>query len=118
MKYNITESQFKLLTEGELEVYQQLINKLFDRIKKDCSDIEAPAFPNDLDYQSCDEAEVISEMTGVLGNVLDDQLTIACGTGALRLLLLQRPGGKWLNPIEFLNGYDLPIGSQLYSDSN
>lgn len=59
------------------------------------------------------KAEVISEMTGTPGNVLDDQLTIACGIGALRLLLLQRPGGKWLNPIEFLNGYDLPAGSQL-----
>lgn len=59
------------------------------------------------------KAEVISEMSGVPGEVLDDQLTIACGNGALRLQLLQRPGGKWLTPHEFLNGYDLAKGTQL-----
>ena len=59
------------------------------------------------------KAEVVLEMTGTPGEILDNQLTIACGTGALRLLLLQRPGGKWLSPTEFLNGYDLPVGSRL-----
>lgn len=59
------------------------------------------------------KAEVVLEMTGTPGEILDNQLTIACGTDALRLLLLQRPGGKWLSPTEFLNGYDLPVGSRL-----
>jgi methionyl-tRNA formyltransferase len=58
-------------------------------------------------------AEVVLDTTDAPGKVLDNQLTIACGEGALRLLSLQRPGGKWLSPTEFLNGYDLPIGSQL-----
>ena len=59
------------------------------------------------------KAEVIPEMSGVPGEVLDDQLTIACGNGAIRLQLLQRPGGTWLTPLEFLNGYDLAKGTQL-----
>lgn len=45
------------------------------------------------------------------GTVLDDQLTIACGSGgALRLLTVQKPGGKWLSAEEFLRGYALPQG--------
>lgn len=59
------------------------------------------------------QTEVVSNMSGEPGEVLDNQLTIACGTGALRLLLLQRPGGRWLTPPEFLNGYDLPQGTRL-----
>lgn len=59
------------------------------------------------------KAEVVSDTTDTPGKVLDNQLTIACGKGALRLLQLQRPGGKWLSPTEFLNGYDLPVGSCL-----
>jgi methionyl-tRNA formyltransferase len=59
------------------------------------------------------KAEVVLDMAGTPGKVLDNQLTVACEKGALRLLRLQRPGGKWLSPTEFLNGYDLPVGSQL-----
>lgn len=47
------------------------------------------------------------------GTVLDDRLTIACGQGALRLLTLQKPGGKWLSVEEFLRGYMLPRGTFL-----
>jgi methionyl-tRNA formyltransferase len=59
------------------------------------------------------KAEVVSNTTDIPGKVLDNQLTIACGKGALRLLRLQRPNGKWLSASEFLNWYDLPAGSQL-----
>ncbi len=41
---------------------------------------------------------------GPPGRVLDDKLTIACGTGALRLLELQRAGGKPMSADEFLHG--------------
>jgi methionyl-tRNA formyltransferase len=47
------------------------------------------------------------------GSVLDDQLTIACGEGALRLLRLQRPGRAALDTAAFLRGFALPAGTIL-----
>jgi len=48
-----------------------------------------------------------------VGTIIDDQLTIACGTGYLRLTKLQRPGGQALSNKDFLNGYPLPKGTRL-----
>jgi methionyl-tRNA formyltransferase len=45
---------------------------------------------------------------GPPGRVLDDELTIGCGQGSLRLLELQRAGGKPMSAVEFLRG--MPIG--------
>ncbi|HYN38892.1 MAG TPA: methionyl-tRNA formyltransferase, partial [Rhodospirillales bacterium] len=50
---------------------------------------------------------------GAPGTVLDDRLTIACGEGALRPLLLQRPGRGPTEAAAFLRGYPLPPGSRL-----
>jgi methionyl-tRNA formyltransferase len=47
------------------------------------------------------------------GTVLDDQLTIACGQGALRLLTLQRAGRAAMPAADFLRGTALPPGSRL-----
>ena len=44
---------------------------------------------------------------GQPGRVLDDELTIACGTGSVRLVEVQRAGGKPMRADEFLRG--LPI---------
>jgi methionyl-tRNA formyltransferase len=44
---------------------------------------------------------------GQPGRVLDDKLTIACGTGAVRLLELQRAGKQTMSAEEFLRG--MPI---------
>jgi methionyl-tRNA formyltransferase len=41
---------------------------------------------------------------GPPGRVLDDKLTIACGSGAVRILALQRAGGKPMTADEFLRG--------------
>jgi methionyl-tRNA formyltransferase len=49
----------------------------------------------------------------VPGLVLDENLTVACGEGALRLTCLQRPGGRPLAGAEFLRGFELPPGSML-----
>jgi len=51
--------------------------------------------------------------TGAPGMVLDDQLTIACGSGAVRLLELQKAGKQPMTALAFLNGNALPPGSQL-----
>ncbi len=47
------------------------------------------------------------------GTVLGDDAAVACGTGALRLLRLQRPGKSAMDAAVFLRGYDLPAGTVL-----
>lgn len=47
----------------------------------------------------------------VPGTVLDDKLKIACGTGTLRLLTLQKAGGKPLPAEDFLRGTAIPAGT-------
>ncbi len=47
---------------------------------------------------------------GPPGLVLDDKLTIACGEGSVRLLELQRAGGKPMAAAEFLRG--MPVGRE------
>jgi methionyl-tRNA formyltransferase len=44
------------------------------------------------------------EGSGAPGRVLDDKLTIACGSGAVRLLQLQRAGRQPMAADEFLRG--------------
>ena len=51
--------------------------------------------------------------SGPAGTVLDDQLTIACGNGAVRLRALQRAGGKPLQAEEFLRGAAIKRGARL-----
>ena len=47
------------------------------------------------------------------GTVLDDQLTIATGDGAVRILELQRAGRAVLATDAFLRGHTIPKGTQL-----
>jgi len=47
------------------------------------------------------------------GTVLDDRLSVACGVGALRPLILQRPGRSALDTAAFLRGFALPPGTVL-----
>ncbi|MEM8748673.1 MAG: methionyl-tRNA formyltransferase [Pseudomonadota bacterium] len=47
------------------------------------------------------------------GTVLDDALTIACGTGAVRLLKLQKAGSKPMDAQQFLNGNNVAAGTRL-----
>lgn len=53
------------------------------------------------------------EGAGKPGSVIDDQLTIACGAGAVRLLQLQRAGKKLANTAEFLRGFKISTGDSL-----
>jgi methionyl-tRNA formyltransferase len=49
---------------------------------------------------------------GTAGTLVDDALTIACGTGALRLTRLQRPGKSAMDAGELLRGFALPRGTK------
>ena len=50
---------------------------------------------------------------GTPGTVLDDELTIACGGGAIRILELQRAGKQPMKADEFLRGSPLHAGTSL-----
>ncbi len=53
------------------------------------------------------------KVTGAPGSVLDGAPTIACGSGALQLLRLQRPGKGAMDAPDFLRGYALESGTLL-----
>ena len=55
-------------------------------------------------------AEVVTESSGASGKILSasrDELVVACGTDALRLLEVQREGGKRLTTAQFLAGHPM-----------
>ncbi|MBI2250810.1 MAG: methionyl-tRNA formyltransferase [Brevundimonas diminuta] len=56
---------------------------------------------------------VLAEGQGTPGQVLDDALTIACGTGAVRLTRVQRPGKAAQPADEMLRGFPVPAGAML-----
>jgi len=47
------------------------------------------------------------------GTVLDDRLTIACGDGTVRLVLVQRAGKQPMSADEFLRGARMGRGTRL-----
>ena len=53
------------------------------------------------------------EGTGAPGTVLDDQLTIACGAGAVRLTQVQRAGKQPMSAEEFLRGTPVEPGARV-----
>ncbi len=55
----------------------------------------------------------VFDLSAAPGTILDDQLTIACATAALRPLQVQRAGSKPMTPAELLRGFPLPIGTVL-----
>ncbi len=50
---------------------------------------------------------------GEMGEVLDDDLLVACGTGAVRLLRVQREGRAAQSAEELLRGFPIPAGARL-----
>jgi methionyl-tRNA formyltransferase len=53
------------------------------------------------------------EGAGVPGTVLDDQLTVACADGAVRILELQRAGRQAMKAGEYLRGTSVAAGTRL-----
>ncbi len=51
-----------------------------------------------------------AEGFGAPGELLDNNLTVACGSGALRLVRLQRAGKSVMSACELLRGFSLPRG--------
>ena len=62
------------------------------------------------------QAELATELSGAPGEILraDKQgIVVACGQQSLRLLQLQREGGRKMTAQEFLAGHALAAGSSL-----
>jgi methionyl-tRNA formyltransferase len=55
----------------------------------------------------------IVEGSGSIGEMLDDELTVACGSGALRFTSLQREGKGVMDAATFLRGFPMPKGTRL-----
>lgn len=55
----------------------------------------------------------VADGMGEPGGILDDRLTVACGAGAVRLVEVQRAGGKPVTAQEFLRGAKLEEGMKL-----
>ena len=55
----------------------------------------------------------IDDATAELGTVLDDQLAIACATGAIRPTVIQRAGKPAMPLADFLRGKSIPVGNIL-----
>ncbi|WP_409190948.1 methionyl-tRNA formyltransferase [Bradyrhizobium sp. RDM4] len=49
---------------------------------------------------------------GAPGEVLDDQLSVACGEGAIRILELQREGKARMQAVDFLRGVPVKAGAK------
>ena len=56
----------------------------------------------------------LADGAGEPGTVLDDGLAVACGAGAVRLVEVQRAGGKPVGAQEFLRGTRLSAGDRLW----
>lgn len=56
---------------------------------------------------------VPADGNGPAGTIVDDELTIACGEGAIRPTRLQRPGKSPMSAGELLRGFVLPPGTRL-----
>ena len=52
------------------------------------------------------------EGNGPAGEIIGDDLTVACGEGALRLIRVQRAGGNAMTADELLKGFALPKGTR------
>lgn len=59
------------------------------------------------------KSTVIDSLDGPPGTILDNALTIACGTGSIRLISVQRSGKGVMSTAEFLRGNALTKGMTL-----
>ena len=57
--------------------------------------------------------DIVPDINGVAGTTIDDELTIACGSGAYRINRAQRAGKGAMDRHDFLRGFPAPKGTKL-----
>jgi methionyl-tRNA formyltransferase len=55
----------------------------------------------------------MADGSGAPGTILDSELTIACGTGAIQPIVVQRAGRGVMSADELLRGFPIPAGTRL-----
>jgi len=55
----------------------------------------------------------VGDQSGPAGEVLDDDLAVACGSGSIRPALVQRAGRAVMKPTELLRGFGIPVSTIL-----
>ena len=109
---------------GEGITYAKKIDKMESRIDFSRSAVEVRNHINGLSpfpgaWFAVGEARIkvlkatSLDDTGTPGTVLDDELAIACGSGAVRLLVLQREGKAPMDAIAFLRGFPIANGARV-----
>ncbi len=109
---------------GEGITYAKKIDKMESRIDFSRSAVEVRNHINGLSpfpgaWFAVGEARIkvlkatSLDDTGTPGTVLDDELAIACGSGAVRLLVLQREGKAPMDAIAFLRGFPIAKGTRV-----
>ena len=73
------------------------------------SEIELNALPVRLKVLRCE----LAAGSGLPGEILDRDLTVACGEGAIRIVQLQREGGKPMSADAFVRGTRVGKGSRM-----
>ncbi len=58
------------------------------------------------------KAKYIPDLSGEIGEVIDTNLTVACGQGALHLELVQPESKAKMSGESFLNGYNIKVGEK------
>jgi methionyl-tRNA formyltransferase len=72
------------------------------------SELQAASEPARIKVLRC----ALVDGSGMPGEVLDDQLTVACADGTIRIVELQRAGKAPMKAAEFLNGTPLKRGAR------
>ena len=65
--------------------------------------------------ETCNDSGYRPAAAGTVVGATEAGLDVACGNGVLRVLRLQRPGGRMLPAGDFLRGCPLPVGTVLPS---
>lgn len=80
--------------------------------------VTVPAENGRLKLLRATAADGTGEPGSILAADARNGLIIACGTGAVRVLEIQAPGGKPMKSEDYLRGHSLPVGQNLKEDQH
>ena len=112
------ESLEEQITQQELDDIRQKILRATEQSELEVLVLQFPAKlctdnGRAINNGESDWPATLQGKDGTPGTVLDDRLTIACGTGAIRPALIQRAGKPAMSLDDFLRGNALPAGTML-----
>ena len=103
-KYNYNENKVLFIGDAMSDYIDNIIQSF---------DVNHQACPDDLLSNLQDLKAKISQENGKSGYVLDENLTVGCGSGSIQILELQRQGKNIQTTKEFLKGKKISKGTIL-----